>query len=205
MNPVNVIQYSADSFEKKDFSHREILRYMGCNESSPDLESLIDKGILECQGKLSYKTVYTEYPISIVQSRVDLGFTKVESRDLAKTLENCDSIILFAATIGLEIDRLILKYGHLSPSLAVTLQAIGAERIEALCNEFSLDIKRKLALRGRDTTPRFSPGYGDLPLELQREIFSALSCEKSIGLTLNDSLLMSPTKSVTAIIGIKKP
>ena len=204
MSNVNLIQYSADAIEKDGFSRREILRYMGCKESTPDVESLIDKGILECQGKLSYKTVYAEYPISINQNRIDLGFSEVDSRDLARALEGCDSMILFAATVGLGIDRLILKYSHVSPSLAVTLQAIGAERIEKLCNEFSLEMKRKFSLQGRDVTPRFSPGYGDLSLEVQREIFTALSCEKNIGLTLNNSLLMSPTKSVTAMIGIKK-
>lgn len=50
--------------------------------------------------------------------------------------------------------------------------------------------------------PRFSPGYGDLPLSAQREIFAVLDCGKRIGLMLNDSLLMSPSKSVTAFVGI---
>ena len=86
--------------------------------------------------------------------------------------------------------------------MSVCLQAIGAERIEALCNAFSLEMKNEYAKSGRSLRPRFSAGYGDLPLELQREIFNALGCERRIGLTLNDSLIMSPSKSVTAIIGI---
>ena len=52
--------------------------------------------------------------------------------------------------------------------------------------------------------PRFSPGYGDLPIEIQKDIFRALDCPRRIGLTLNENLLMSPTKSVSAIIGIVK-
>ena len=52
--------------------------------------------------------------------------------------------------------------------------------------------------------PRFSPGYGDLPLELQKDVFRVLDCPRKIGLSLNESLLMSPSKSVTAIIGIGK-
>ena len=51
-------------------------------------------------------------------------------------------------------------------------------------------------------SPGFSPGYGDLPLDLQREIFAALDCPKRIGVSLNESLLMSPSKSVSAIIGL---
>ena len=52
--------------------------------------------------------------------------------------------------------------------------------------------------------PRFSPGYGDLPLSMQTDIFRVLDCPRKVGLTLNNSLLMSPSKSVTAIMGIHK-
>ena len=49
---------------------------------------------------------------------------------------------------------------------------------------------------------RYSPGYGDLSLESQKQVFALLNPPKYIGVTLNDSLLMSPSKSVTGIIGI---
>lgn len=78
------------------------------------------------------------------------------------------------------------------------MQAIGAERIEALCDTFCKDMENDFVLK-----PRFSPGYGNLPLQIQKDIISVLDCPKQIGLTLNSSMLMSPTKSVTAITGIK--
>ena len=133
---------------------------------------------------------------------MDLGFCKVQSSDLAKCLQGCDGILLFAATVGLALDRLILRYGKIEPSVSVCLQAIGAERIEALCDAFCTEMKDKYALDNRGLRPRFGAGYGDLPLTVQKDIFAALSCDKHIGLTLNDSMIMSPTKSVTAIIGI---
>ena len=77
-------------------------------------------------------------------------------------------------------------------------QAIGAERIESLCDAFCAEREAE----GLRLRPRFSPGYGDLPLELQRDLFRGLDCSRKIGLTLNESLLMSPSKSVTAIAGI---
>ena len=79
-------------------------------------------------------------------------------------------------------------------------QALGAERIESLCDTFCNDMNNELGVRLK---PRFSAGYGDLPLEVQKDIFRVLDCPRKIGLTLNDSLLMSPTKSVTAIVGIE--
>ena len=96
------------------------------------------------------------------------------------------------------VDRLIAKYNRISPSKALIFQAIGAERAESLCDLFCDEMKEKYS-----TNPRYSPGYGDLPLDIQRDIFAVLDCPRKIGLTLNDSLLMSPSKSVTAIIGVK--
>jgi 5-methyltetrahydrofolate--homocysteine methyltransferase len=71
--------------------------------------------------------------------------------------------------------------------------------VRELCDEFCKDIKAELNV---NLKPRFSPGYGDLDLSCQKDIFKLLDCSKKIGLTLNDSLLMSPTKSVTAFVGI---
>ena len=190
-------EYSAPPINR-----REILRYMGCKDSSDELEALIDRAISLCEGKLTYKVCYSEFPLEIEENVCHLGFSEADSRDLAKCLAGCEKAVIFAATVGLEIDRLILRFGRIEPSLALCLQAIGAERIEALCDTFCDEMKEKFAVEGKKMRPRFSAGYGDLPLSLQKEIFATLECEKRIGLTLNDSLLMSPTKSVTAIIGI---
>jgi cobalamin-dependent methionine synthase I len=110
--------------------------------------------------------------------------------------------VVFAATVGLEPDRLIARYGRLRPTKALLVQAIGAERIEAVCDAFCADIANQAAERGLYATRRFSPGYGDLPLSFQADLFSLLACEKAIGLTLTGSGMMVPTKSVTALIGV---
>ena len=197
MSTVITREYSAPPIRR-----REVLRYMGCKDSTIELEALIDRAISLSEGKLSYKVCYSEFPLEIIDSKCYLGFAEADSRDLAKCLNVCEKTLVFAATVGLELDRLILRYGRLEPSLALCLQALGAERIEALCDAFCGEMKAKLASEGKNMRPRFSAGYGDLPLSLQKDIFASLECEKRIGLTLNDSLLMSPTKSVTAIIGI---
>ena len=63
-------------------------------------------------------------------------------------------------------------------------------------------ISTELEKSGLYLRPRFSPGYGDFPIEFQEPIMRMLDCAKKIGLTMTDSYMMSPTKSVTAIIGI---
>lgn len=181
------------------FSEKEILRYSGCSEADSRTVSLIESCITEVRDTLTYSVCYREFPLSLNDGVCDFGDMKIISHDLAKNLDGCESAVIFAATVGVKIDRLIAKYSRISPSRAIILQAIGAERIEALCDAFCDDIKREYSAH---TKPRFSPGYGDLPLSSQGDIFGLLHPEKHIGLTLNDSLLMSPSKSVTAIIGL---
>lgn len=173
------------TYDAPPIDRREILRYAGVRGDAPEIEALLDECFKETEGKLTYKVCYGGFPVSF--------FDSVDSKDLKKHLEGCDKVILFAATVGIGIDRLIARYASVSPTKSLLFQAIGAERIEALCDEFNSDF----------VGSRFSPGYGDLPLEFQKEIFKVLDCPKRIGLTLNESMLMSPTKSVTAIIGVK--
>ncbi len=188
------------SYDPPEISEKEILRYAGAKEANEALLYLIRECVNEARGVLSYKVCFYETAISISDGKCDFSHFSVHSKSLAKNLMGCDSVIIFAATVGIGIDRLIHKYSKISPSKALIFQAIGAERIEALCDTFEKDIKSF----AKCVRNRFSAGYGDVPLETQKEIFKLLSPQKSIGLTLGDSLLMSPTKSVTAFIGIEK-
>lgn len=192
------------TYDEPQINIREILRYMGCKDSSEDISALINECLHEIEGKLSYRVCYDTFDIEFSKEMVDLGFTTASSNGLCTNLENCQKIIVFAATVGLEVDRLIAKYSRLSPSKALCFQAIGAERIESLCNVFNDEITKEALHDGYYTRPRFSPGYGDLPLDIQKDIFAFLDCPRKIGLSLNESLLMSPSKSVTAIIGLSK-
>ena len=191
-----------EEFALPEVDRREVLRYMGCRESDDETEALIDRAIEVGKDAFCGKVCFCELPLSVSDGQIRIGTVRTESKNLLKNLDGCESVILFGATVGIEIDRLIMRYGKVSPSLAVCLQALGAERIEALCDIFCAEMARKQGLQGKRLRPRFSPGYGDFPLEAQKEIFAMLGCDRRIGLTLNDSLIMSPTKSVTAIIGI---
>ena len=186
------------TYTEPPFREKEILRYAGCKSFASDVLSLLHICQKEVRPKLSYKVCYRELPLSITGTSCDFGCFTLQSKHLAANLKGCRTVILFSATIGIEIDRLIAKYARLSPSKALMFQAIGAERIEALCDVFCADIaaEKNVMLR-----PRFSPGYGDVPLDAQKNIFAVLECEKRIGLFLNNSLLMSPSKSVTAFVG----
>lgn len=187
-------------FSLPPVNRREVLRYAGAKEESPELTALLEETLTEASPLLAGHVCWQEFPIHRREDVLVLPFVQIRSDSLRRNLIGCDRVILFGATVGLGIDRLITRYGRLSPAKALLLQAIGAERIEALCDVFCNHVCREYS--GLHMRPRFSPGYGDLPLDLQTDIFRVLDCSRKIGLTLNESLLMSPSKSVTAIIGL---
>ncbi len=181
-------------YEELPFDYDEIKRYAGsCDDS---ILPIIKECAEEIKGRLSNRVCFARLDISELEKFCN------GSCDLSKNLNGCSEGVLFAATVGLEIDRLIARYSRVSPSKALVFQAIGAERIESLCNAFNDDIKREALSRGLFARSRFSPGYGDFSIAAQKDIFLMLDCPRRIGLTLNDSLVMSPSKSVTAVIGL---
>ncbi len=182
------------------FDRKEILRYAGCRCADPSVEKLLDDCIAEAMGCLVYKVCYAETDVKTAEGSCSFAnMFDVKSEKLAVNLGGCNKAVIMGATVGVGLDRLIAKYGVISPSRAVMLQAVGAERIEALCDAFcrSYEVENGVSLK-----PRFSPGYGDLSLDCQRDIFLHLGLTKNIGITLNGSLLMTPSKSVTAFVGV---
>ena len=191
-------------YEAPPHSRGEILRYAGARHVGAEQEQLLDECLAALGDRLSFRVCYSEFSVAVSGDAVDLGFAKVSSAALAKSLEGATRAVVFAATVGAEIDRLIARYSAVSPAKALLFDAIGTERVEALCDVFCRELKTSEAARGCFTRPRFSPGYGDLPLVFQKEIFGALDCARRIGVSLTGGLLMTPTKSVTAIVGIGK-
>lgn len=191
--------YSAPPWDRT-----EILRYAGVRGDAPEVDLLLEECLREVEDRLTYKVCFREFDVTAVENGLNLGFMKTSSETVKKRLVGCNRVVVFAATVGIEVDRLIVRYSTLSPTKALLLQAIGAERIESLCERFSEELAAQKAKEGVRTSSRFSPGYGDFPLETQKDIFAVLECSKRMGLTLNESLLMSPSKSVTALIGLTR-
>jgi hypothetical protein len=181
------------------FDAKEALRYAGVR--SDDVWSLdfLNLCARELLPHLDYRICYREISLDEKFASDVMG----SSESLKRAFFGCSSMMVLAATVGGAPDFLVRRASYSEPAKTVFYQAIGTERIEALLDDFCADTKKRLAERGMCPTPRFSPGYGDLSLEWQRDIFALLDCPRQIGLTLGESLFMIPTKSVTALIGIK--
>ena len=199
MGAVQAVSYPAPPINKN-----EILRYAGARAGDEALDSLLDECISLAEDGFTYRAAYAVYPITRTKNGLSFGFLSTDSRDLAKNLDGCHAVILFGASVGRTIDRLVLRESVLSPARALLLDAHGTERVEALADTLCRDLAVKYGEEGCVLRPRFSAGYGDLPLSVQGDIFSVLNLPKRLNVTLNDSLLMSPKKTVTAFVGIAK-
>ncbi len=195
--------FSADQSEF-NINRSEILRYMQypTGNDISDVEELINSCISEFTAAAEYKACYSQFNIDICDDCIDFGFMKVKSSALSTNLKDCREVYAFAATTGIKAERLLSKYHRISPGKAFILDAIGSAAIEAFCDYLNDYLRVKAAENGHFLRPRFSPGYGDFPIEHQPDLISVLDANRKLNLTLTDSLMMVPTKSVTAIIGI---
>ena len=173
----------------------EALRYMGGHGVNPDdiTKALMDKAEEEilkiCRPVYTFTEIPKDSPV--------LG-----GEDIRKVIEKSEKVVLIAATLGIYVDKLIRKWQITDMAQAVVIDAMASVAIEQFMDKIELELSKRYS--GYHFTNRFSPGYGDYPLEKQKEIIKLLNTEKKLGLNLTESLMLNPTKSVTAVIGMGK-
>ena len=196
---IKIITVAPDEIEIKQSAIEEYLGYFGAKADAVTL-SLIEecrKEILEC---IDFRACISEVGCCENENGgICLDFMQSSSKSLAGNLKNCETAFVFAATTGAALHRLISKNSLISPLKGIVTDSIGSAAIEAFCDYINKSIGDTDYLR-----PRFSPGYGDLSLGCQKAILDFLEAKKHIGLALTDGGMLTPVKSVTAIIGLSK-
>ncbi len=184
----------------------ETLRYLGYKNQAADpaVMELIEGCWDDLERAASPKSFCREYGLTVIGKHIDAGVFQTDSRSLARNLKGCERVILLAASLGASVDVLIQRYSKLQMSRAVVLQAAAAACLEDYCDAVNEKLKEDYLKKGLYLRPRFSPGYGDFSLECQKAILQSLEAAKRVGITLTDSLLMAPSKSVTAVIGVSR-
>ena len=173
----------------------EALRYLGWQKELPEENAaLYDKAeelfLAAAQPKYYYQ----------VFDKNELGFL-LTGNDIAAHLANSEKIVLLAATLGSAVDMLIRRSQIEDMALSVIIDALASAAIEEVCDAAAESVHKEYPhLR---QTSRYSPGYGDWDLSMQKEFLRTLNAGKKIGLCLNSSLLLTPLKSVTAAIGLE--
>ena len=134
---------------------------------------------------------------------LDIGSLPIQGVSLAKHLEGCNQIAVMAVTLGPEVDRLINETQEHRIALGVVIDSGASIMAELATNMAEEQIRNEIAEKGPAfMTGRFSPGYGDSPLEMQAEVLQILRAEERLGITLSKGYMMNPSKSITAIMGL---
>lgn len=187
-----------------DIPLRAVYRYLGLRGTEPDeaLASLTERSLREFREIAQFSACYLVLPCRETEQGVDFGAFFAPGESLKRNLRGCEQAILFAATAGVETERQRRRAELSSMAQAVVFDAIGSAAIEVFCDWLSDGWRRDYP--GFVLRPRFSPGYGDLPLETQKTLLSTLDAGRKAGVSLTESLLMLPQKSVSAIVGLGK-
>jgi hypothetical protein len=125
------------------------------------------------------------------------------SRKLARFLRDAREIILMGATAGTAIMEAIqADMGGINATRGVVLDATASEVVDAALDWIMGYFRQSLRREGKTLlNSRFSAGYGDFALESQRLIHRLLQMDR-LNVTITESCLLVPEKSVTAITGI---
>ena len=175
---------------------KEALRYLGVRGEAPaDVLAQVREAIGELLPRCAVRYVWRLLP------KEDLSDLLV-GEDLPTLLRDCDRAVVFALTLGMEAEALIRRAGLTSPTRALILDACASAACEQACDDLQGLLEGRLCTAGVFPTDRFSPGYGDLPLEVQKPLLDLLDGQRSCGITLSDTFIMSPRKSVTAVFGL---
>ena len=182
----------------------DALRYMKVPPTVRDeeLTRTVREAFVNLEGYIEARCVWGRFRIGHFDGGIELEEAEIFSRNIARLTERCDECILLAATLGHEVDRQIALAQRKNMLEGVALDACAGVRIDAYIDGYVENEIVPCLRKGEKLTHRFSPGYGDLSMNVTEEIIAVLEATKRIGLSVTRSLMMTPMKSVTAIIGI---
>lgn len=189
-----------------NIKYESIFCYLGFGSTLPDKDTIkvIDECICEIQDISNPKYTYGIFDIERKNKALFLKDSNIvfSENDMPHYLKNSPKAALIAATLGVEIDRRILLYMKTRPVKGLILDACASAAIESLFDKADSEVKSIALAQGLYTAFRHGPGYGKFPLHFQFEILQALDAYRKIGLSVTESFLLSPRKSLTAIIGL---
>lgn len=183
-------------------NRREILRYLGCTLAQPpeDLVLAVERGVEELTRAARPRAVWRQLPL--VGTRPQGTGADFQGQDIRRHLSGCHQVLLMAATLGPEVEQLLLRAQVRDMAHALILDSCASAAIEAVCDDLEEELRERFLVQGSYLTDRFSPGYGDFPLEQQQALCGLLDTQRRIGLTLTPSGILLPRKSVTAVLGV---
>ena len=203
---------TVEKYEVTSVDRAEVLRYMGYagQKLTDELDACIDEVVAHCldvarpAGSWEVFDVAGREPTEEDLPAVQLAGTSLQlvGESMKKHMAGAVAVGVMAVTAGMGIERELRRLSLTDPVAQVVFDAAGTATVERAADACEASIVATAAERGLYTNFRFSPGYGDMPLATQPMLLSTLDAQRRLGITLSKSLLMTPTKSVTAVIGL---
>ena len=168
-----------------DIRTKEAVRYLGYGKNAVDDKTLqeIQDSFRELERLADKKSIYRIFELSLKdENELKIGNVEIYSRNLRTNLKDCKQVVLFAATLGAEVDRLIRKMQVVDMAKAVVMQACAATLLEEYCDELQQKIAEHMQEQGKYIRPRFSPGYGDFSIQHRRPYLPCWKLQKGLGL-----------------------
>lgn len=186
---------------------KEVLRYLQTAENLADenINRLLTQIAAEIKSVIKLRYLYQKFELQPTKEGIKIKDTTLtlKGESIKKHLKNSKEVYLMAATLGTQVDRKIAYYEKISVTKSMIFDACATAAIEEACDQIELEIKKKVLADGHQgITFRYSPGYGDLGIDIQQKFLKILKAAKKIGLTASQYNLLLPSKSVTAIIGV---
>ena len=177
----------------------EVLRYLGAAGKDPGpLLPLAEDCARELLGLARPRWIWRAFGCqeTLEGVRLDCGLL-LPGEDLRRHLSGCREAVLLAATLSQGVDALLRRTQLCDLSRSLVLESCATAAIEEVCDRGEAVIRESYL--GRAITSRYSPGYGDLPVTLQ-----GLDAPRQLGLCATGSSILTPRKSVTAVIGVRE-
>lgn len=176
----------------------EALAFLGHRGQAlgPDLAARIQRAAALCEAELRPRGVWQTLPWE--DARLFLT-----GDDLAAHVAGCSEVVLMAATLGSESELVLRRESALGATDGLLVDACASSLVEQTANRLTCLIVEEAAARGLTATSRYSPGYGDLPLTCQPAFLAACGADRALGLRTTAANMLVPTKSITAVIGLK--
>ena len=184
----------------------DALRYMKVppDKKTPELVETVKNAFEKLENYIAPRCIFGRFHIKKFDGGIEIEGAYIYSSNIAKLTSKSDECYLLAATLGHEADRQILIAQQKNMLDGIALDSCASVCVDAFIDDF---IKNEIepGLKEKEfLTTRFSPGYGDLNMNVTEDIITILNAAKHIGLSVTRSMMMTPIKSVTAIIGINQ-
>lgn len=184
-----------------DKVYQDTLKYLGVKKEVDDkTKSAIEECILEVQNAMSFRSIYKVSSVLVENDTIKTQNVTFKSKSLSLHLKNAKKVILYSATLGASVDKILNAYSKINVFKQVIIQAVATAIIENKIDKEQDELSS--VFKNYKIKSRFSPGYGDLSLDYQGEILKELNAQKNVGVYLNENNILIPSKSVTAIIGL---